>query len=199
MLPQVLGEVATPTAWSVRPRPTWKAYPTKMSSDENTTEMWRPIPGYFGYYEASNLGRVRSLDRWIRASNGRRRFCPGQIMKQDTCQCYPKVGLSANGSNKKWLVHRLILLAFVGECPVGMLCCHADDVATNNVLSNLRWDYPRANMLDSVRNGRHRNARKVACIRGHGFDETNTYVNLTSGKRRCRECARINYRRSRAA
>lgn len=51
------------------------------------------------------------------------------------------------------LVHRLVLLAFVGPCPDGMECCHFDGDRTNNALNNLRWDTGRANAQDRVRQG----------------------------------------------
>ena len=52
---------------------------------------------------------------------------------------------------KMFLVHRLVLLAFVGPCPVGMEGCHFDNDATNNRLSNLRWDTLSNNQKDRVR------------------------------------------------
>lgn len=52
------------------------------------------------------------------------------------------------------LVHRLVLEAFVGPCPVGLECCHEDDNRANNVLQNLRWDTPKGNAADRYRNGR---------------------------------------------
>lgn len=53
----------------------------------------------------------------------------------------------------RW-VHHLVLEAFVGPCPKGKQCCHRDDNPTNNWLSNLRWDTPRGNAADRVRNGK---------------------------------------------
>ncbi len=49
-------------------------------------------------------------------------------------------------------VARLVLLAFVGPCPNGKECCHADDVQTNNRLDNLRWDTREANRVDGLNN-----------------------------------------------
>ena len=42
-------------------------------------EIWRDIKGYEGYYMVSNLGRVKSLDRYILKSNGRKEFNKGKI------------------------------------------------------------------------------------------------------------------------
>ncbi len=49
---------------------------------------------------------------------------------------------------KKFWVHRLVLIAFVGDCPPGKECCHNDGDATNNRVENLRWDTRSANMKD---------------------------------------------------
>jgi hypothetical protein len=50
-------------------------------------------------------------------------------------------------------VHRLVLEAFVGPCPIGMECCHNDGDPTNNRLENLRWDTHRANGRDASLHG----------------------------------------------
>ena len=36
-------------------------------------EIWKPISGYEGFYEVSNLGRIRSLERIVECSDGRKR------------------------------------------------------------------------------------------------------------------------------
>ena len=51
--------------------------------------------------------------------------------------------------------HRLVLLAFVGECPSGMEACHNDGDPSNNNIDNLRWDTRSSNIKDQVKHGRH--------------------------------------------
>lgn len=51
-------------------------------------------------------------------------------------------------------LHRLVLEAFVGDRPVGMVACHNDGNPNNNALSNLRWDTQAANVADAQRHGR---------------------------------------------
>lgn len=61
----------------------------------------------------------------------------------------------ANGKRYTRSVHRLVLEAFVGPKPPGMEGCHFPDPdPANNRLSNLRWDTPRANSVDSLVLGR---------------------------------------------
>lgn len=64
---------------------------------------------------------------------------------------YLMVILYQDGVAKQKQVHRLILEAFVGPCPDDMECCHNNGVATDNRLSNLRWDTHSENMKDKFR------------------------------------------------
>lgn len=106
------------------------------------SEIWAPIPGYEGLYEASTEGRVRNRH--------------GRIMKQDLSnKNRPAVKLSSLGLARTRFVHHLVLEAFVGPCPEGLQCCHWDDDKSNNKLANLRWDTSSANAYDQVRNGKH--------------------------------------------
>lgn len=71
---------------------------------------------------------------------------------------------------RRWhvMIHRLVLMTFVGEAPEGMVACHKDGDRTNNCLSNLRWDTQKSNSEDKVLHGtdqrgeRHPNARLTA-------------------------------------
>lgn len=72
-------------------------------------ERWLPIPGYEGLYLVSDLGRV-----WSEPRNTTR----GGLMKLGRHPYgYPQVELNRNGVHKRWGVHQLIMLAFVGPCP----------------------------------------------------------------------------------
>lgn len=157
-------------------------------------EDWRPIPGYEGVYEVSDFGRVRSLDRLD--SRGRRRTGkPRSLIKQPSGHF--TVSLCLNAEHQGFLVHHLVLLAFVGPCPDGMEGCHWDDDPSNNRLENLRWDTRSANQLDSVRNGTHHMARRTHCPQGHEYTPANTYLYPPDDRRACRECRRI-YRETHA-
>lgn len=73
--------------------------------------------------------------------------------KQVSIRGHQQVSLYIGGTKANRYVHRLILEAFVGPCPPGMECCHADGDPTNNRLDNLRWDTRKANTADSIRHG----------------------------------------------
>lgn len=107
-------------------------------------EKWKAIPGYEGYYEASDQGRIRSLDRYITLDGrwGRyTRFKPGKIMTFtfDGRGAYLMVMLSKDSKNIKHLVHRLIASTFI-ENPLNLPeVNHRDEIKTNNCVSNLEW------------------------------------------------------------
>ncbi len=115
--------------------------------------------GQEGRYEVSNVGRVRSLDRYVWKPSSRRHPEPGgwqQFHKGRVLKAV--VGshgyLVVNIEEKVRLVHRLMLESFVGPCPAGCESLHDDDERLNNTFPNLRWGTRSQNVLDSYRNGR---------------------------------------------
>ncbi len=116
-----------------------------------TTEYWKPVVGYYGRYEVSDLGRVRRLETFRRDG---RRIKPGMVSiclrsKKDSGKAYPCVALNDGTGQRTSSVHRLVLLAFVGPCPrKDMQGCHNNGKREDNRLINLRWDTPSGNQLD---------------------------------------------------
>ncbi|MGJ4148896.1 NUMOD4 motif-containing HNH endonuclease [Corynebacterium macclintockiae] len=154
-------------------------------------EQWRPIPGYEGHYEVSNMGQVRSLDRKILRKDGRPKSLRGRVLSPYRGKSgHLSVALALNGAQRTCLVHRLVLLTFVGSCPDGMEACHWNDAPDDNRLENLRWAPRGDNNLDRVRNGIHSMAKKTHCKRGHEFTPENTrFERRHSGvSRRCIQC-----------
>lgn len=124
-------------------------------------EKWRSIEGYEGYYEVSNLGRVRSLERTL--ADGRIR--KGKVLhgsrKTDTGRL--KVSLSRDGRVATAMIHRLVAMAFLGVPPDGRgLVLHSDGDHLNNRSSNLRWGTYADNVQDSLEHGTHRNQYTTA-------------------------------------
>lgn len=169
-----------------------------------TPEQWRPIPGYEGFYEVSDQGRIKSLARKFVRANGRPHSVRERIRKPGTLRSGHKtVQLCMRGSDQTHSVHRLVMLAFVGPCPNGMEVCHNNSIPADNRLTNLRYDTNRSNQLDRLGYTNHRNIRKTHCLRGHPFDSENTWVNeKRNSSRRCKECSRARcreYKRRRKA
>jgi hypothetical protein len=154
-------------------------------------EEWRVVPGW-PYYEVSDHGRVRSIDRVIVDRRGRQCRKRGKILAlQIREDGHLNVGLSSPGRSRRMAkVHALVLEAFVGPCPRGMECLHRNDVGTDNRLSNLSWGTHTENMQDVVRNGLHTNANKTHCPRSHLLEHPNLVVSLLKlNRRQCRSCA----------
>lgn len=95
---------------------------------ENTMkEIFKPIPGYEHGYEVSNLGRVKSLKR------GKEKLLkPGLISGG-----YYHVILFKDGKGKTHKVHRLVMLAFIGESDLDVN--HINGIKTDNRLENLEY------------------------------------------------------------
>ena len=118
-------------------------------------ETWKPVVGFENLYEVSDLGRVRSVDRFIpgRWKTGQNR--KGRVLSLESHYGgYKQVQLCREGTITRKLVHRLVLEAFVGPCPLGLEACHDDDDPANNRLTNLRWDTRSANNRDKLNRSR---------------------------------------------
>jgi len=114
----------------------------------------------------SNLGRVKSVARRCITSYGATRIVYERILKQfKTSDGYYAVNLvdKENGKRKQFRVHRLVLLAFKGAPPEGMVACHNDGDVSNNKLSNLRWDTQQGNQKDRIRHGTSTRGTQRGC------------------------------------
>lgn len=160
-------------------------------------ERWRPIPDYEGLYEVSDQGRVRTLDRVITCSDGRKRPLRGCLLKLQLNPLHGRrqVTLSRNNRLRTYRVASLVLSAFVGPRSPGMEVCHNDGQRTNDALTNLRYDTSSNNHLDTVRHGKHNHAAKTHCKHGHRLTEDNIYVPPSRPRSRdCLTCRRENDR-----
>lgn len=103
-------------------------------------EIWKPIPGYEGYYEVSNTGKVKSVTRIIMRSNGRPQTWYGKIKCASSDELgYQRVDLRKEGSHKKELVHRLVAMAFLPNPDNLPIVNHKDENPSNNNVDNLEW------------------------------------------------------------
>lgn len=90
-------------------------------------EKWKPVKGYEGLYEVSNLGNVRSL-----------RFGKVKVLKIRPNSGYLLVDLRKDGKRKSLLVHRLVYTAFIGPITPGMTVDHINGIKTDNRVENLQ-------------------------------------------------------------
>lgn len=116
-------------------------------------EQWKPVVGYEGYYEVSDHGRVRSVDReveiMLRSQKTKMRF-RAKMLTLEVCRIgYMRLGLSKDGSKKTHSVHRLVMAAFVGVSSMDVN--HKDGNKQNNHVSNLEYCTESENMTHRYR------------------------------------------------
>ena len=114
------------------------------------SERWLPVPGYEGFYEASDLGRIRSLRRMTRCG-----WRGGRVLKPfPDSDGYLRVNLSRYGKIAGLQpVHGLVLLAFVGPRLPFQECRHGPGGKLDNRLANLCWGMPPEQSDDKRRDG----------------------------------------------
>ena len=104
-------------------------------------EVWKDIEGYEGLYQVSNMGRVRSLDRYVERRKQGRQFWKGKMLnprKRKKGEEYLYVDLTNNTTRKRYSVHRLVASAFLGNYPE-LEVNHKDENPANNRVENLEW------------------------------------------------------------
>lgn len=124
-------------------------------------EKWKEILGYEGYYEISDKGRVRSIDRYIKKSNGVCQFIRGKWcnLKEDK-DGYVVVKLSKDGVTKIYPVHRLVATTFIRNPVDNEEVDHLDCNRKNNEVSNLRWVTHSENVSRIFETGNHVSQKK---------------------------------------
>lgn len=103
--------------------------------------VFKPVPGTNGMYKVSDDGQVMSLKKKT-----------PRILKHNVRHGYPCVDIYYQAKRVQKPVHVLILEAFVGPRPEGMLALHNDDDKANCCLSNLRWGTRSDNTYDRFKN-----------------------------------------------
>lgn len=125
-------------------------------------EIWKDIPNYEGLYQASNLGRIRSLDRKIYVNSENQhckfnceQFIKGKIMKSKlTKDGYYEIGLTKNRKVKYIRTHRLIAITFIPNPNYYPVINHKNHNRLDNRIENLEW-------CTVWYNNRYSKARKV--------------------------------------
>ena len=105
-------------------------------------ETWKPVVGYEGYYEVSDQGNLRSVDRVETMKNGRTRRKRGRLLKQiwyDGKKHYRGAMLCKDGKHKRLSIHRLVAEAFVSNPDMLPEVNHKDENKLNNRADNLEW------------------------------------------------------------
>jgi hypothetical protein len=114
------------------------------------SERWLPVPGYDGWYDVSDEGRVRS---WRNGRWPTRRAAPFLVVGTIDKGGYRRVCLQKSGRDSAQRIHRLVLAAFVGSCPPGREAGHLNGIPHDNRASNLAWVTKAENEAHRKRDG----------------------------------------------
>jgi len=153
-------------------------------------EQWRPVLGYEGHYEVSNLGNVRRLAGSARCLQTRNR----KLVPRNG---YLQVLLSKNNKVQLHWVHRLVAVAFHGEPPADKpQVNHISGIKSDNRSENLEWINYSGNAKHAWRTGlrghhpvcgekqgnaKFKNADITEIRRRAAFGESHTAIAATYG------------------
>lgn len=109
-------------------------------------EIWKDVIGYEGFYQVSNLGRVKTL--------GNNKFNKEKIMKSTISDNgYFRIGLIKDNYQKRYFVHRLVAESFIENFENKKQVNHINGIKTDNNVENLEWNTSFENMQHASLNG----------------------------------------------
>ncbi|GAA0890421.1 NUMOD4 domain-containing protein [Fulvivirga kasyanovii] len=128
--------------------PTYTLYPYQIKSLEDLPEEeWRPLKGFEDYYAISNLGRIKSLDRYVKHKSGKPLLVPSKVLSQTVYKYFNKftkdhtyaLRAALSKENKRYdvQVRRIVYQAFVGELDPKQCVINIDNDGFNNRVENL--------------------------------------------------------------
>ena len=118
-------------------------------------EEWKAVQGFEGAYEVSSLGQVRSLDRLITSSDQRQWVQRGRLLVIDYNHNggYGTLQLCLHNRPKRYLVHRLVAIAFLPNPDNLPEVNHRSGIKTDNRKTNLEWALRQGNIDHAVSTG----------------------------------------------
>ena len=137
-------------------------------------EVWKDVAGYEGYYQVSNKGNVRSVERIVRG----RKYGGRTLRPAHDIGGYLYVVLSKNGVTKNKKVHRLVAEAFIPNPNNYLEINHKDEDKTNNHVENLEWCTREHNINHGTRTEKVRQKRSKR-VKGVNV-ETGEIITLNS-------------------
>ena len=143
-------------------------------------EIWKDIKGYEGYYQVSNLGRVKSIERLVRKSTKQYMAKSYILTSALTIHGYYFVALCRNSRCKSKTIHRLMLKAFIPN-PKNKKCInHINGIKTDNRLENLEWCTHSENLKHAYKMGLRKNTIGVKLIHNN---TTYSFTSLSAASR----------------
>jgi len=113
-------------------------------------EFWKDIKGYEGFYQLSNFGNIKSVNRCIIRSNGRKQTFKGIKLSPSMSKIgYYVIALQKKGYIKRHYIHRLLAQTFIQNIDNKPYINHINGIKSDNRLENLEWCTHFENMLHS--------------------------------------------------
>lgn len=103
------------------------------------TEIWKDVIGYEGYYQVSNLGNVKGLERVV-GTYPQLKTMPEAIKKPwISKKGYYRIQLRKKGVIKAFQLHRLVAQAFIENTMNKDTVNHINGIKADNRVENLEW------------------------------------------------------------
>ena len=116
-------------------------------------EIYKDIPGWDGYYQASNLGNIKSVTRIVNHKRLGQQTVYERILKPNIVCGYRQVILSKDGKRNYQKVHRLVAETFISNPDSKKQVNHIDGNKLNNCIDNLEWNTPSENQIHAFNKG----------------------------------------------
>lgn len=157
-------------------------------------ETWKDIEGYEGLYQVSNLGRLRTLQRYNFSKKKHEKTC--KVLKlNEHRQGYKTTTLSKNGKRKTYLVHRLVAAAFIENEKSKPEVNHIDADKRNNCVSNLEWVTAKENSMHASKLNIKNTKKAVEKIKRRVFFyEGEKIVKIFDSGAQCARELNLNYK-----
>lgn len=114
-------------------------------------EIWKDIEGWEGYYQISNLGRVKSIERKVKFLSCKEKpsklKVDKSILRQWLGHGYPQISLYKDCKGKNYSTHRLLAKAFISNPENKPHINHKDGIRHHLEISNLEWCTPKENHI----------------------------------------------------